>query len=79
MQSSHRDEVEISSELLARIAAIPDKRPGNIGAVITHEIDEAILQFYENKPKRALAKELGIGRERMKERYLELTGGKDGE
>lgn len=78
MQSSHRDSVEISAELLAQLEAIPDKRQGMAGCPITPEMDEAILKFYASKPKKQLAKVLGMGQERLKERYLQLTGGDNG-
>lgn len=76
MQSSSKTEVTISTDLLAALEAIPDKR-AEAAKEFTPEMDAAILQFYASKPKKPLAKALGIGTERLKERYTLLTGGND--
>lgn len=74
MQSTHEQYAEISAELAAKLDAIPDKKAGLV-VEFTPEMDAAILRYFQRKPKKALAKALGIGQERLKARYLELTEG----
>jgi hypothetical protein len=66
----------INADLLKTLEAIPDKKTG-MPKEFTPEMDEAIRRFYRSKPKKPLARALGISTERLKERYVELTGGTD--
>lgn len=71
MQSNKVEAVEISQELLDLVEAVPDVAPKSVP--LSPEADAVILKYYHKKNKRQLAKVLGIGRDRLRERYQELV------
>lgn len=65
--------VEIPANLLAELEALPDKRNGYGPVAFKPWQDKVLLEYWGRKTQEDVAKVIGFGVKKCKQRYRELT------